>query len=171
MVSKAIPFKTKPKDANKVVVGNPVIGEIEIPKLGGLTPNEKMYVKEKTKHLADIQFEIAKLANKISKEQPDISMQKAYETIMEGDTVVLAKYLEEVLKIKSIIDEANEFRPLVYITAILKYRVDKDIDLDTVGDCSPELLVALYDFVMEEQRAESGEVSDKPITEEAIKKS
>lgn len=167
-----LPFKTTPKAISTVAVGNEEIGVLEIKKYGDLTPNEKIFIREQTKHLPDITFEAAVLSAKIVQET-DMTLTEAYQAITTGETEKLTQFLPELADLNVKIDHNNEYRPLVYVTAILKYRVSPDFTMDDLKELHPKLISEIYEFAMKEQTGweEPETTEEQPITEETLKKS
>lgn len=170
-----LPFKTSPKPVETVLVGDDTTGVLEIKKYNDLTPNEKIFIREHTKQLPDITFEAAVLSTKIV-DQTGMTLTEAYQAITTGDTEKLTGFLPELAELNSKIDYNNEYRPLVYVTAILKYRVNPEFTIDDLKQIHPKLITSIYEFAMNEQmgwekNVEEEEKKEQPVTEESLKKS
>ena len=62
-----LPFKTAPQGFEKIIVGSPSIGELEIPKMGDLSPNERLYIERQMKDYPDMRQLAAGMAKEIAK--------------------------------------------------------------------------------------------------------
>ncbi|HYX18628.1 MAG TPA: hypothetical protein VE944_30535, partial [Nostoc sp.] len=78
-----LPFKTSPKEFEKVTVGNVEIGELELPKYGDISPNERLFIK--AANLADIRIAAVKLAKDIAIKS-DKKVIEIYNALTQGDS-------------------------------------------------------------------------------------
>lgn len=168
-----LPFKTAPKAPETVLVGDEAIGTLEIPKLYDLSPNERIYIREKMQGVPDLRVEAVKLAKAIARTTGQ-KLLDVYNALTRSDTEALGENLEEFINFQELMERASQQRELVTATAILRYRVCPDWTLEDSRDAtqiSPKLLVAVYEFAQKEEagwvEAEEGE----PITEELLGKS
>ncbi|MBW4677145.1 MAG: hypothetical protein KME52_25010 [Desmonostoc geniculatum HA4340-LM1] len=160
-----LPFKTSPQEFEKAVVGNSQTGELELPKYGDLSPNERLFIK--TANLADIRLEAVKLAKDIATKSGKTVIE-IYNALTQGDSESLADYLEEFVTFQDLLEENSVFRNLVLATAVIR-RLVPDWQLENTGDPTqihPKLLELIIEFARNE---ESGwETSTNLITEEDL---
>lgn len=166
-----LPFKTAPSGFEKVTVGNPLIGELEIPKMMDLSPNERIFVKESLKDYPDLRFSAVKTARAIATKSGQ-KLLDVYNALTGGNTEELGEYLEEFIEFQDLMDRVTSQRRLVMATAILKYRLEGAWTIDNTGDANlvhPKLVEAIADFA---QKEESGwvESDSAPISEEDLGK-
>ncbi|BBD69523.1 hypothetical protein NIES4072_31440 [Nostoc commune NIES-4072] len=145
-----LPFKTFPQKFEKVTVGNPEIGELELPKYGDISPNERLFIK--AANLTDIRLAAVKLAKDIAvksgKQVIDI-----YNALTQGDSESLAEYLEEFVSFQDLMDDAAMQRSLVLATAVIQ-RLVPDWKLENTGDPNqlhPQLLTLIIEFAKNEE--------------------
>lgn len=148
-----LPFKTSPKEFEKVVVGNAEIGELELPKYGDLSPNERIFIKQQTANTPDIRNSAVKMARTIATKSSK-RLIDVYNALTRGDSEFLGDYLEEFVAFQELLDENSRTRNLVLATAILKFRVINDWDLENTQDANqihPQLVAAFADFARNEE--------------------
>ncbi|MFK0731412.1 MAG: hypothetical protein ACFKPT_02620 [Gloeotrichia echinulata GP01] len=145
-----LPFKTSPQESEKVVVGNSQDGELELPKYGDITPNERLFIK--SANLADIRISAVRLAKdlaaKSGKKIIDI-----YNALTQGDSESLADYLEEFVNFQDLLEETSRDRNLVLATAIIR-RLVPDWQLENTEDPNqihPQLLALVIEFAKNEE--------------------
>jgi len=160
-----LPFKTSPQQFEKVTVGNPEIGELELPKYGDISPNERLFIK--AANLTDIRLAAVKLAKDIAvksgKQVIDI-----YNALTQGDSESLAEYLEEFVTFQDLMDEAADARSLVLATAVIQ-RLVPDWKLENTGDPNqlhPQLLTLIIEFAKNEEAGWPTAVTQ--VTEEEL---
>ena len=145
-----LPFKTSPKEFELTIIGNDIIGILEIPKYGDISPNERLFIK--AANLTDIRIAAVKLAKDIAvksgKQVIDI-----YNALTQGDSESLAEYLEEFVTFQDLMDEAAGARSLVLATAVIQ-RLVPDWKLENTGDPNqlhPQLLTLIIEFAKNEE--------------------
>ncbi|MEH1777125.1 hypothetical protein [Nostoc sp.] len=161
-----LPFKTSPQEFEKVTVGNPQIGELELPKYGDISPNERLFIK--AANLIDIRREAVRLANAIAvksgKKIVDI-----YDALVGGNAESLEDYLEDFVDFQGLMEENSRQRKLVLTTAIIKSRLVADWGLEDTQDPNqihPQLVAKVAEFARNE---ESGwEEAVVEVTEEDL---
>jgi hypothetical protein len=166
-----LPFITKPKAYEMVRIGNPEIGELEIPKFGDLSVNERIFVKHATKHLPDLQQLAAQLAKQISRDS-GMPMVEVYDSLIDSDLSVLGSYLDNVLDFNTKISEYTQTRDLAIATAILR-RIAPDWTEEQTGDptqLNPRLLTEVVKFGAKEEKNWKVE-EPEPMTDETLGKS
>jgi hypothetical protein len=167
-----LPFVTKPKAFTLVKIGNPEIGELEIPKLGDLSVNEKLFIKECLKGLPDLQQLAAGLAQKIAKETGK-KLVDVYNALTSGDTEFLGEHLGEALEFNKQFTDYTEVRRSAVATAILR-RIAPEWTIEKTGDpleVPPELLNAIAEFGYNEELGWPETKEPEQITEELVGKS
>ncbi|MCC5640352.1 hypothetical protein LC593_31870 [Nostoc sp. CHAB 5844] len=159
-----LPFKTSPKEFEKVVVGNAEIGELELPKYGDISPNERIFMKQETANISDPRNTAVKLARTIATKSNQ-RMIDVYNAFVSGDSKSLGDYLEEFVQFQDLLEESSKQRNLVLATAIIK-RLVPDWELENTGDANqihPQLVQAVADFGRKE---ESGWQEPEAVSEE-----
>lgn len=162
-----LPFKTAPKSFERVVVGNAEVGEIELPKMYGLSVNEELFIKKEMKGLPDLQEVAISTAKKISA-QMGVPLFEVYTALNTSNTDVLAEHIGEMIGLQNLANDTALHRKLAMVTAVLKYRVDSEWGMEDTAN--PEQLPAqlmnmIYEFTQKEQ---AGWVEPEPITEEQL---
>ncbi|WP_375494905.1 hypothetical protein [uncultured Nostoc sp.] len=157
-----LPFKTSPQEFEKVTIGNSQIGELELPKYGDISPNERLFIK--AANLADIRIAAVKLAKDIAtksgKKVIDI-----YNALTQGDSESLADYLEEFVSFQNLMDENSVARNLVLATLVIR-RLVADWQVENTGDPNqvhPQLLAQIVEFAKNEEAGWPAAAT--PITE------
>jgi hypothetical protein len=160
-----LPFKTSPKEFELAVIGNEIIGILELPKYGDISPNERLFIK--SANLTDIRIAAVKLAKDIAvksgKQTIDI-----YNALTQGDSESLAEYLEEFVTFQDLMDETAMKRNLVLGTAVIR-RLVADWQVENSGDPNqlhPQLLTEVVEFAKNEEAGWPTETT--PITEEDL---
>lgn len=161
-----LPFKISPQEFEKVVIGNSQVGELELPKYGDISPNERLFIK--SANLADIRISAVRLAKDIAAKSGK-KIIDIYNALTQGDSESLADYLEEFVNFQDLLEENSTARNLVLATAIIQ-RLVPDWQLENTGDPNqihPQLLALVIEFAKNE---ESGWVSASAtqITEEDL---
>lgn len=167
-----LPFKTAPTGFEKITVGSPHIGELEIPKMMDLSPNERIFIKESLKDYPNLRSQAVKMARAIATKSGQ-KLIDVYNALTSGNTEELGEYLEEFIEFQDLMDRVTSQRRLVMATAILRYRILPDWAIDNTGDPNlihPKLVYAVADFA---QKEESGWIESEPdpISEEDLGKS
>ncbi|MHC5779707.1 hypothetical protein [Nostoc sp.] len=160
-----LPFKTSPQEFEKVTVGNSQIGELELPKYGDISPNERLFIK--SANLVDIRIAAVKMAKDIATKS-GTKVIDIYNALTQGDSDTLADYLEEFVNFQDLMDENSRQRNLVLATVILQ-RLISDWQLENTGDPNqihPQLLSLVVEFAKKE---ESGWNETQPqVTDEDL---
>jgi hypothetical protein len=161
-----LPFKTTPKEFEKVTVGNPEIGELELPKYGDISPNERLFIK--SANLADIRIAAVKLAKDIAIKS-DKKVIEIYNALTQGDSDSLQDFLEEFVNFQDLLENNTVSRNLVLATAVIQ-RLVPEWQVENSGDPNqihPQLLDLVIEFAKNE---ESGwaEATVTQITEEDL---
>lgn len=167
-----LPFVTKPKAYELVKIGNPEIGELEIPKLGDLSINEKNFIKDCLKGLPDLQQLAAGLAQKIAAETGK-KLVDVYNALTSGDAEFLGEHLGEALEFNAKFTEYTELRRSAMATAILR-RIAPEWTLEQTGDpqeLPPQLLIEVADFGYNEELGWPDRKEPEQVTEELLGKS
>lgn len=164
-----LPFKTEPKKVETVTVGDEVIGTLLVPRLGDLSPNERVYLREHTKDSPDLRVSAAKVARLIAS-QSGLKLKDVFEALARGDNEFLSDYMEEAFEFQELMEKTTAHRRLVIATAILKYRLVPEWSLENTGDANfihPKLVQEVADFA---QKEESGwlEPKSEAITDEQL---
>lgn len=168
----ALPFLTKPKAFEMIRVGNPEIGEIELPKFGDLSVNERIFIKNCTKHLPDLQQLAANLADKIAKDSGK-KMLDVYNALTSGDVEFLGEHLKEALEFNTQFSDYTEARRAAIATAMLR-RIQPDWTLEQTGDPTqlpPGLLLEVADFGYNEEMGWPEKKEPEAVTDETLGKS
>jgi hypothetical protein len=160
-----LPFKTFPQEFEKVTVGNPQIGELELPKYGDISPNERLFIK--TANLTDIRIAAVKLAKDIATKSGN-KVIDIYNALTSGDSDSLAEYLEEFVIFQDLLEDNSSARNLVLATAVIQ-RLVPDWKLENTGDPNqihPQLLTLVIEFAKNEEAGWT--TAATPITEEDL---
>lgn len=147
-----LPFVTRPKAFEMVRVGNPEIGELDIPKLGDLSVNEKLFIKQCLKGQPDLQQLAASLAQSIAKSTGK-KVVDVYNALTSGDTDFLGEHLEEALQFNKEFTDYTEVRRSAMATAILR-RIAPEWKIEQTGDPTelhPSLLTEIAEFGYNEE--------------------
>lgn len=165
-----LPYKTSPKEFEKVTIGNSEIGELEIPKLGDLSPNERTFIKELSKDLPDLRQLAVRLAKDVATKSGK-KLLEVYDAITIGDAEALGEHLEEFVCFQDAMDANTANRSLIMATAIIKMRICPDWNLENTGNAEeihPKLVKLIAEFGRNE---ESGwATSAEPVTEDDLGK-
>lgn len=171
---KKLPFVTEPQAFELVTVGTPAIGELSIAKLQDLSPNERKYLREQSKSLPDLKREAVKLAQVIAA-QIDKTVVEVYTALTNGNTVLLADHLGEVIDFQEKMELVAEARSLLLATLILRFRVMKDAEepweLEDTGNADvihPELVSAIAQFAAKEEAGWPESVVQPELTDEDL---
>lgn len=165
-----LPFKTSPRGFEKITLGDSTIGEIEIPKMEDLSPNERVYIREQTKEYPDLRKSAVTMARAIA-QKSGMKLMTVYEALTGGNTELLGDYLEEFVEFQDLMERTTAHRRLVMATAILKYRLLPEWEIQNTGDAEqihPKLVDAIADFA---QKEESGWKEAERVSEEDLGKS
>ena len=145
-----LPFKTSPQEFEKVTVGNSRIGELELPKYGDLSPNERLFIKQA--NLADIRLEAVKLAKAIAAKSGK-NIIDIFDALTQGDSESLTDYLEEFVSFQDLMEENSSARNLVLATAVIR-RLVADWQVENTGDPNqihPQLVELVIEFAKNEE--------------------
>ena len=123
-----LPFKTAPQGFEKITVGNPEIGELEIPKMGDLSPNERQMkdYPDARKLTATMAVDIAKSSGMKSAE--------VYQALISSDYGMLSEHLEKFVEFEEAYSQVARHRTLVTATAILKFRIVPEWEIENTQD-------------------------------------
>ncbi|MBN3875226.1 hypothetical protein [Nostoc sp. JL23] len=160
-----LPFKTSPQEFEKVTVGNSQIGELELPKYGDISPNERIFIK--AANLADIRIAAVKLASEIAVKSGK-KVIEIFNALTQGDSKSLEEYLEQFVTFQDLMDENSSARNLVLATTVIQ-RLVPDWKLENTGDPNqlhPQLLTLIVEFAKNEEAGWPTDVA--PITEEEL---
>lgn len=168
-----LPFVTRPKSYEMVRIGNPDIGELDIPKLGDLSVNEKIFIKQCLNGHPDLQQLAAGLAQNIAKSTGK-KVVDVYNALTSGDTEFIGEHLGDALQFNKEFSEYTETRRSAMATAILR-RIASDWTLEQTGDpveLHPLLLAEIAEFGYNEELGwPETKQEPQPITEETLGKS
>lgn len=165
-----LPFKILPKPTTTHTLGDEEIGQLEIPKLNDLSPNERIFIREQTREQPDLRSSAVKMARTIATKSGQ-KLLDVYNALTSGNTEELGEYLEEFIEFQDLMDKTSTHRRLVMATAVLKYRLVPDWELADTGDANqihPKLVDAIADFAQKEESGWNTEVI--PLTEEDLGK-
>lgn len=166
-----LPFVTKPKAFDLVKVGNAEIGELEIPKLGDLSVNEKLFIKECLKGCPDLQQLAAGLAQKIAK-QTGQKLVDVYNALTSGDTEFLGEHLGEALEFNKQFTDYTDIRRSAVATAVLR-RIAPEWTIEQTGnplELHPGLLNQIAEFGYNEELGWPEKQESEPVSEETLGK-
>ncbi|WP_375496158.1 hypothetical protein [uncultured Nostoc sp.] len=145
-----LPFKTSPQEFEKVTIGNSQIGELELPKYGDISPNERLFIK--AANLVDIRLAAVKLAKDIATKSGE-KVIDIFNALTQGDSESLADYLEEFINFQDLMDENSIARNLVLATTVIR-RLVADWQVENSGDPNqlhPQLLNLVIEFAKNEE--------------------
>lgn len=160
-----LPFKTSPKEFELAIIGNDIVGILELPKYGDISPNERLFIK--AANLTDIRIAAVKLAKDIAVKSGN-KVIDIYNALTQGDSESLAEYLEEFVTFQDLMDETASVRNLVLATAVIQ-RLVPDWKLENTGDPNqihPQLLTLIIEFAKNEEAGWPTVAT--PITEEDL---
>jgi hypothetical protein len=189
-----LPFVVEPRQKPIVeVVGTEESGKIEIERRGYLTTGEKAFTQQ-MKQFDDGSNEIVTVSRNIARKF-SMGMDKAYQLVLkiisatEAETPAEAETIDKIEKefaealtgvVKGLaMGQVKE--ELIFAACLIRYRVDLDFDIASVGSLHPELIEALAALYRDEEarsldafaaslpEAES-EAEKEPSIEEAEKK-
>jgi hypothetical protein len=146
-----LPFKTTPREFEKVTVGNPEIGELEFPKYGDLSPNERAHLKLLLKDVPDLRASAVKLARKVSNKS-GIALTEVYNALVSADTEVLGEHLEEFVEFQALMEDNAKQRELALVTTLIRYRLNSKPEeevnsCDLAINCLQTLLAKYYSSI------------------------
>ncbi|BDA74363.1 No_hits_found [Calothrix sp. PCC 7716] len=146
-----LPFKTTPREFEKVTVGNPEIGELEFPKYGDLSPNERAHLKFLLKDVPDLRASAVKLARKVSNKS-GIALTEVYNALVSADTEVLGEHLEEFVEFQALMEDNAKQRELALVTTLIRYRLNSKPEeevnsCDLAINCLQSLLAKYYSSI------------------------
>lgn len=165
-----LPFKSQPKKVETVTVGNETIGSLDIPKLGDLSVNERIYINQQMKDYPDLRSEAVKMARAIA-DKSGMKLIDVYNALTSGNSELLGDYLEEFVHFQDVMEKTSIQRRVVLASSMLKFRLVPEWEMENTGDANlihPKLVEAIADFA---QKEESGWAVPEPITEEELGKS
>lgn len=166
-----LPFVTKPKAFSLIKIGDAEIGELEIPKLGDLSFNEKLFIKEFLKGCPDLQQLAAGLAQKIAR-QTGQKLVDVYNALTSGDTEFLGEHLGEALEFNKQFTDYTEIRRAAVATAILR-RIAPEWTIEQTGnplELHPSLLNQIAEFGYNEELGWPEKQDTEPVSEELLGK-
>lgn len=167
-----LPFKTAPQGFEKIIVGSPSIGELEIPKMGDLSPNERLYIEQQMKDYPDMRQLAAKMSKDIAKTS-GMKSAEVYKALTTSDYEKLSEHLEKFVEFEDNYLQIIRHRALSMATAILKFRVAQEWEIENSKDENQIhflLIKALAEFAQKEESGwETSETSE--LTEEDLGKS
>lgn len=153
-----IPFKTSPQEFDRITIGNSQIGEIELPKYGDLSPNERLFIK--AAKLTDVRIAAVKLAKDIAAKSNQ-QIIDIYNSLVQGDSESLADYLEEFVNFQDLLEENSFARNLLLATVIIQ-RLVPDWKTEDSGDPNkihPKLLELVIEFAKKEENNWNTEIT------------
>lgn len=165
-----LPFVVKPK-VETVPVGNDMIGILNIPKLGDLSPVERRFLKQQD--LIDVRMEGVKVASAIA-DATGQRLTELYTALFANDVNQLGEHLEKLIAFQNLTEEAAERRLLALATAILRFRVmrGEDWTLEDTLDTDllhPELIKEIALFAQKEEAGwVEAETPTEPPTDEDL---
>lgn len=163
-----LPFKTSP-NPGLITIGNPQIGELELPKYGDFTPNERIYIK--STNLINIRSEAVKLSQKIATAS-NLKIIDVYNALVQNDGNLLSDFLQELIDFQDMVEENSRQKRFVYATAMLK-RIIPEWEAEntqTPDQIHPQLVREIADFAMKEESGwiEIEEIEEIELTEEDL---
>jgi hypothetical protein len=167
-----LPFVTEPQGHEVVKVGSPEMGELEIPKFGTLSLNERLYLKKLTKEIPDLRYEAVKMSKAIAAESGS-RVVDIYNALTTSNTAVLSEHLDKVLEFQDKLDEITTMRGSALATVIIAFRLVPDWTLAHTGDANlihPDLVQAVAEFAAQEEQgwAEAPAEAQQPSTDEEL---
>jgi hypothetical protein len=165
-----LPFDVEPKaQPIQERVGNEDIGILKLPRINDLSPADRLFIRNTSKTMPNIQREAVKMAKAIAA-SAGMKLVEAYEALVGGDTEVLGEYLEEILAFQDLVEEVSAQRPQIMATAMLR-RVVPDWTLEQTQTLSSGLIQSLAEFANKEEHGwEVATEAAEPVSEETLKK-
>nr|WP_290224238.1 hypothetical protein [Trichocoleus desertorum] len=173
-----LPFVIAPKaEPIKETVGNEEIGTLELPRINDLSPSDRLFIRQASKDLPNLQREAVKIAKSIKAQRPtkevfqdpeatepqppvEMGLAEIYSALISSDTELLGEFLGEILDYQDVLQRLIDERPVIMATAMLK-RIDSEWTLEDTMQLDSKLVSELNQFALKE---ESG-WDEKPATE------
>ena len=185
----SLPFITPPAPAEKRIIGNKKVGELEIEVFGGLTTAEMEMIEElasgsKSAHVAAAQLskkisdaEVVETTNeKGEKSKKKLSLVESYLIVNNamfnkdqapGGDVIALKYSSDIEEIMRILTMTGQRRIVASVTALIRCRLDRpNWTIEDTRKQPWELIQAIYDLIKEEQASEEEESVNPPTEQE-----
>ena len=162
-----LPYKTAPGKAETVTVGNEITGQLEIPKFGDLSPNERLFIK--SQNIPDLRKMGVNLARETAAKS-GVPILEVYSALTNGDAQRLGEYLEDFIHFQEQMECISRQKTIVMATAVIKMRLCPEWTIEASEDpqqIHPQLLNEVAEFA---RREESG-WDDSPqveLTEEDL---
>lgn len=157
-----LPFKTRPQGFEKITIGTPEIGELEIPKMGDLSPNERIYIDNQMKDYPDMRKLAAQMATNLAKSS-GMKATEVYNALISSDYGMLSEHLEKFVEFEDKYKAIVQRRTIVMATAILKFRVIPEWEIENTEDENQIhflLVKAIAEFA---QKEESGWIAPQTV--------
>lgn len=167
-----LPFKTAPKGFEKITVGSTEIGELEIPKMGDLSPNERLYIERQMKDYPDMRKLAAKMAQEIATSS-GMKSAEVYQALISSDYGMLSEHLEKFVEFEETYSQIIRHRTIVMATAILKFRIVPEWEIENTQDENQIHFLLVKAIAGFAQKEESGWETPETVelTEEDLGKS
>ncbi|MEP0873359.1 hypothetical protein NDA01_26725 [Trichocoleus desertorum AS-A10] len=193
-----LPFVIAPKaEAIKETVGNEEIGTLELPRINDLSPSDRLFIREHSKNLPNLQREAVKIAKSIKAQRPtrqvpqvaeetdeesgvvvaqslvettvELGLHEIYSALIASDTETLGEFLGEILDYQDVLERLIDERPLIMATAMLR-RIEPNWTLeDTTTSVSSKLVSELNQFGLKEENGwKTPDASAEPLTDEQL---
>jgi hypothetical protein len=180
-----LPFVIAPKaEPIKVTVGNEEIGVLELPRINDLSPSDRLYIREASKDLPNLQRQAVRIAKEIKAQRPtregvdsegnaiatEMGLAEIYSALIASDTELLGEFLSEILDYQDVLQRLIDERPAIMATAMLK-RIESDWTLeDTMTSVSSKLLSEINQFALKEENGweEKPAVEAEPLTDQKL---
>ncbi|MBD2095643.1 hypothetical protein H6F90_10800 [Trichocoleus sp. FACHB-591] len=181
-----LPFVIAPKaEAIKETVGNEEIGTLELPRVNDLSPSDRLFIRQASKDLPNLQREAVKIAKSIKAQRPtkieqdpdvegnaiaaELGLHEIYSALITSDTETLGEFLGEILDYQDVLERLIDERPLIMATAMLR-RVEPNWTLeDTTTSVSSKLVSELNQFGLKEENGwKTPDASAEPLTDEQL---
>jgi len=169
-----LPFVVEPRRKPIIErIGNDESGIIEIERRGYLTTGEKAFFQQVQQYDGGT-TEIVNISRKIARKH-SLGMDKAYNltiAIITGtkksddkEASLLAsieeEFAEDLTNVVKGLAASQVREDLVMATCLLRYRIDSDFDIETIGSIHPDLISGLAALYREEDRRSTEAFNDE----------
>ena len=170
-----LPFLVPPKaEPVKETVGNEEIGVLELPRINDLSPSDRLFIRQASKDLPNLQREAVRIAKSIKAQRPtkqeqdaegnaiavEMGLAEIYSALIASDTETLGEFLSEILDYQDVLQRLIDERPVIMATAMLK-RIDSEWALEDTMQLDSKLVSELNQFALKEENG----WEEKPATE------
>jgi hypothetical protein len=169
-----LPFIVEPRlQPKEEIVGSEESGQLKVIRRGYLTTAEKTFVQQQVSDDDSTQV-LVRLTRKVGA-SCKLDMQAAYELlteVMQGTMThklaqkVFDNYSDEINEVLSAMTTIEERKKLVQAFCLLVYRVDPNINADSIMDLHPDLLDDLSRLYVDEENRSTVRLQGMMLSDE-----